>query len=300
MTKRTIESLDNYLQSFFNQEKKSLLYNYPGLTLHRLRSDIKLHAFLNGVDTEEIFEFPYIPYRSNPITSFFEKLKEGVPLEYITGYAYFYRSLYKVTPDVLIPRNETEILVELAGLEIQKNFQDKTCRIVDVGTGSGIIALTLMMEDFATLDVTAIDISEKALVLAKENFFNLRYAISAKHNITFLKSDRLENITGNFDMILSNPPYIKRLVDQDSVHHQVLSYEPSLALFLDDDKYDLWFEDFFKEIFEKLSASGISLIEGHENHLEGLSEICKKIGFAKVQIIKDYTGRNRFLRLVKD
>lgn len=295
----TIKRLEDYLQSFFNEEKKSLLSNYPGLTLHRLRNDIKLHAFLNGVDSEELFEFPYIPHRSNPITLFFEKLREGVPLEYITGYAYFYRSLFKVTPDVLIPRSETEILVELASQEIQKNYRNITCRLIDVGTGSGIIALTLMMEDFAILDVMATDISDKALTLAKENFFNLRYAISAKHNIKFLKSDRLQEVEGNFDIILSNPPYIKRLKDEASVHHQVLSYEPAMALFLDDDLYDLWFEDFFRSIFQKLTPDGISLIEGHENHLEGLRETALKLGFAKVEIIKDYTGRNRFLRLKK-
>jgi release factor glutamine methyltransferase len=295
----TIKRLEDYLQSFFNVEKKSLLSNYPGLTLHRLRSDIKLHAFLNGVDSEELFEFPYIPHRTNPITFFFEKLKEGVPLEYITGYAYFYRSLFKVTPDVLIPRSETEILVELASQEIQKNYRNKICRLVDVGTGSGVIALTLMMEDFAILDVVATDISDKALTLAKENFFNLRYAISAKHNIRFFKSDRLQELEGNFDIILSNPPYIKRLGDLASIHHQVLSYEPAMALFLDDDLYDKWFEDFFRSIFQKLLPNGISLIEGHEDHLLGLSETVSKLGFAKVEIIKDYTGRNRFLRLKK-
>lgn len=295
----TIQRLEDYLQSFFNEEKKSLLSHYPGLTLHRLRGDIKLHAFLNGVDSEELFDFPYLPHRSNPITLFFEKLKEGVPLEYITGYAYFYRSLFKVTPDVLIPRSETEILVELAALEIQKKFRHKHCRMADVGTGSGIIALSLMMEDKAILDVVASDISDKALTLARENYFNLRFAISAKHSLAFVKSDRLQSLEGQFDIILSNPPYIKRRSDQDSVHHQVLTYEPAMALFLDDDIYDLWFLDFFKSIYQKLVSGGMSLIEGHELHLEGLKEVALSLGFVKADVIKDYTGRNRFIRLQK-
>lgn len=294
-----IQRLEDYLKSFFNEEKKSLLSHYPGLTLHRLRGDIKLHAFLNGVDSEELFDFPYIPHRSNPITYFFENLKLGVPLEYITGYAYFYRSLFKVTPDVLIPRSETEILVELAAQEIQKNYRHKKCRIADIGTGSGIIALTLMMEDNSNLEVVAGDISDKALTLARENYFNLRFAISAKHKIDFIKSDRLDLIEGIFDLIVSNPPYIKRVQDKDSVHHQVLSYEPAMALFLDDDQYDLWFEDFFKGIHQKLSNVGLCLIEGHELHLEGLKTIAMNTGFEKVDIIKDYTGRNRFLRMKK-
>jgi len=294
-----IKSLGEHLKYFFNEEKKSLLFNYPGLTLHRLRSDLKLHAFLNGVDSEELFEFPYLPFRSNPITLFFEKLREGVPLEYITGYAFFYRSLFKVTSDVLIPRSETEILVELANSEIQKNYYHKECKLLDVGTGSGVIALTLMMEDFAQLDVTAVDISDKAITLARENYFNLRYTIPAKQTIQFLISDRLAKIEGKFDLILSNPPYIKLKSDRESVHHQVLSYEPALALFLEDDAYDFWFQDFFKSIYQKLNDHGMSLIEGHENHLASLSEAAKKIGFTTVEIIKDYTNRDRFLRLKK-
>lgn len=295
----TIEKLDDYLQSFFSEEKKFLLSHYPGLTLHRLRQDIKLHASLNGMESEELFLSPYIPHRSNPITLFFEKLKTGMPLEYITGHAYFYRSSFLVTPDVLIPRSETEILVELASQEIQKNYRDKPCRLADIGTGSGIIGLSLMMEDFALLDVVATDISDKALMVAQKNYFNLRYAISAKHNINFLKSDRLQAVKGDFDLILSNPPYIKRIGDQASIHHQVLNYEPAMALFLDDDHYELWFEEFFSSIHEKLRPSGISLIEGHEKHLDALSSIALKLGFAKVDIIKDYTSRNRFLRLKK-
>lgn len=294
-----VQRLENYLQSFFNEEKKSLLSNYPGLTLHRLRNDIKLHAFLNGIDSEDLFDFPYLPHRSNPLTFFFEKLKEGVPLEYITGYAYFYRSLFKVTPDVLIPRSETEILVELAAQEIKNNYRHKTCRLADVGTGSGIIALTLMMEDYAALEVVASDLSDKALTLARENYFNLRFAISAKHKIQFIKSDRLLSVEGQFDVILSNPPYIKRQGDSDSVHHQVLSYEPAMALFLDDEIYDLWFEDFFKSIHQKLASDGVSFIEGHELHLDNLKQMAQAIGFSKVDVIKDYTGRNRFLRLKK-
>lgn len=295
----SIVSLDKHLKNFYESEKKSLLTNYPGLTLHRLRQDISLHAFLNGVDSEELFEFPYLPSRTNPLTIFFEKLKEGVPLEYITGYAYFYRSLFKVTKDVLIPRSETEILVELASQELKKNYKNKTCRIIDIGTGSGAIALSLLMEDAAKIEMVATDISEKALKLAQENFFTHKYSISGGHKVAFLKSDRLASVTGTFDIILSNPPYIKRQADWGGVHFQVTNFEPHLALFLEDDQYDLWFQEFFTSIYEKLSVHGVSLIEGHENHLKDLAEMAKKIGFKEVVVIQDYTQRNRFLKLKK-
>jgi release factor glutamine methyltransferase len=295
----SILSLDQYLKGFYEAEKKSLLSNYPGLTLHRLRQDIKLHAFLNGVDFEELFNFPYLPHRSHPITVFFDKLKIGTPLEYITGYAYFYRSLFKVTSDVLIPRSETEILVELAAQEIQKNYKNTLCRVIDIGTGSGAIALSLLMEDVANLEMSATDISEKALKLAKENFFNQRYTIPAKHKLKFVKSDRLKEVEGEFDLILSNPPYIKRSADFKQVHSQVAIFEPHLALFLDDATYDQWFDEFFTSIHEKLSPMGLSLIEGHENHLDTLAAQAQKIGFKEAVVIKDYTNRNRFLKLKK-
>ncbi|MBC7714803.1 MAG: peptide chain release factor N(5)-glutamine methyltransferase [Rhizobacter sp.] len=295
----SIQSLDQHLKDFYNSEKKSLLANYPGLTLHRLRQDINLHAFLNGVDSEELFDFPYLPSRTNPLTIFFEKLSDGVPLEYITGYAYFYRSLFKVTKDVLIPRSETEILVELAAQEIKKNFKNKNCRIADIGTGSGAIAISLLMDDGATLDMVATDISEKALKLAQENFFTHRYSISNNHKVSFIKSDRLESVPGKFDIILSNPPYIKRKADWAEVHFQVTNFEPHLALFIEDDQYDLWFQEFFTSIYEKLSDQGVSLVEGHENHLNDLAAMAKTIGFREAVVIQDYSQRNRFLKLKK-
>jgi len=295
-----IQRLEDYLQSFFSKEKISLLSNYPGLTLHRLRRDIKLYALLKGIDSEELFETAYLPSRNNPMAIFFDKLKTGVPLEYIAGQAYFYRSSFKVTPDVLIPRSETEILVELAAQEIPKNYRNKTCRVVDVGTGSGAIALSLMMEDNVVLDIVASDISDEALRVAHRNYFNLKFEIPSTHNIQFVKSDRLQSVAGQFDIILSNPPYIKSLSDRDTVHQQVHNFEPALALYLEDNVYDQWFSDFLKSIYQKLNSGGMSLIEGHELHLEGLKELAQKIGFAKAEIIKDYTGRNRFIRLIRD
>lgn len=295
----SIVSLDKHLKSFFETEKKTLLTNYPGLTLHRLRQDINLHAFLNGVDSEELFDFPYLASRTNPLTVFFEKLKEGVPLEYITGYAYFYRSLFKVTKDVLIPRSETEILVELASQELKRNYKNKSCRIIDIGTGSGAIAISLLMEDSASIEMIATDISDKALKLAQENYFTHKYSIPLGHKVTFLKSDRLASVTGMFDIILSNPPYIKRQADWVNVHFQVANFEPHLALFLEDDQYTQWFQEFFTSIYEKLSVEGISLIEGHENHLLDLAELAKNVGFKDVVVIQDYSQRNRFLKLKK-
>jgi release factor glutamine methyltransferase len=203
-----------------------------------------------------------------------------------------------VTTDVLIPRSETEILVELAAQEL-KNYKNKKCRLIDIGTGSGAIILSLMTEEGATLEATASDISEKALNVARLNFFNQRYMIPAKHTLKFVKSDRLESVEGEFDLIVTNPPYIKKTADFDQVHHQVAIHEPHLALFLDDQSYDQWFQKFFESIYKKLSDTGVSLVEGHENHLEAQAVMARAIGFSKVDVIKDYTHRSRFLKLKK-
>lgn len=104
---------------------------------------------------------------------------------------------------------------------------------------------------------------------------------------------------GPFDLIVSNPPYIKKDADLKEVHPQVALFEPHLALFLEDATYDEWFKDFFESIFKNLSDNGVSLIEGHENHLEDLATLAKTIGFKEAVVIQDYTQRNRFLKLKK-
>lgn len=292
-------SLEDFLKIFFETHKSFLLHYYPGLTFDRLKIELKQIAFLNGIDCEEIFNFPYLPHRNHSITVFFNKLKEGVPLEYISGHAYFYKTNFKVTSDVLIPRSETEILVETTAKEIKSRFQDKTVSIADVGTGSGAIILSIMMEINTPVIGIATDISEKALEVARENYFNLQYSMSKSHQLEFIKCDRLVGVDRSFDVIVSNPPYIKKKADIDSVHLQVREYEPSLALFLDDDIYEIWFEDFFKSIHKKLNQSGFAIIEGHENHLDYLRIIAEKMNFLKVSIINDYTQRPRFLKLEK-
>ena len=296
---KAVISLDQALKNFYYEEKKILLENYPGLTLHRLRSDLKLFAEIKGVDSDELFESPYFPSSTHPLTTFFNEVKTGKPLEYITGYSYFYRSLFNVNPNVLIPRSETEILVEMVSSEIQKSFKGKPCRLLDVGVGSGAIALSLLLEDHAKIDMVATDISSKALDVAKKNAFLFKNAIPLNNKIHFIETDRLNNIEGEFDFIISNPPYIKSIKDQETVHSQVKKFEPDLALFLEDSEYDQWFSIFFHSILKHLKKNGLSFIEGHEDHLEDLKKLALEIGFTKVDIIQDYTQRNRFLRLRK-
>lgn len=285
----TLQTYAEYLKSFFSAERKNLSQHYPGITLHRL----SLEAPIANHDDL------YLPARSHLFTQFIDKLQSGIPLEYISERAYFFRSYFFVNDKVLIPRSETEILVELAVQEVQRNFKNKPCKVLDVCTGSGVIGLSLLREGGAEFDITLSDLSPGALEIAKKNYFLMQYLFSPKHKIQFVESDRLQNISGEFDIILSNPPYIKKMSDQDSVHQQVKKYEPEMALFLNDADYETWFRVFFTEVAAHLVKGGFALIEGHENHLEGLKDLATEIGFTKTDIIKDYNQRNRFLRLVK-
>lgn len=284
-----MKSFADYLKSFFESERKSLSDNYPGINLRRLEREVSI-SHLNDL---------YCSYQSHPFNQFISKLKKGIPLEYISHQAYFYKSNFYVNEDVLIPRSETEILVELALKEIQINFKNKNCRILDVCTGSGAIGLSLLRDSGSELEVVFSDLSEKALNIARKNYFLMQYLFSSNHKIEFIESDRLKNISGEFDLIVTNPPYIMKEKDRSTVHSQVLLHEPEMALFLQDDEYEKWFIDFFTEINAHLKPEGIALVEGHENHLEKLQKIAINLKFKTIEIIKDYTLRDRFIRLQK-
>lgn len=114
-----------------------------------------------------------------------------------------------------------------------------------------------------------------------------------------IETDRLEGVTEKFDLIVSNPPYIKEVEDVDSVHPQVMKYEPHGALFLKASEYDTWFKTFMNQCIECLHERGLLLMEGHENHLENLSQLAQNAGFIDVEVLKDYTNRDRFLRARK-
>ena len=119
----------------------------------------------------------------------------------------------------------------------------------------------------------------------------------AQNKIDMIQSDRMEMFSGTFDVIYSNPPYIKKKSDFENVHVQVAKYEPELALFLEDNEYEQWFEVLFKQVDQLLVAGGFFLMEGHEKHLELLLNKIKKSFPCQGELIKDLTGRNRILKI---
>ena len=157
------------------------------------------------------------------VEEIYKKLAAHIPAQYIIGHAEFFGMQLKVDERVLIPRPETEELVELI---LTENLKDNL-RVLDIGTGSGAIALALA-KNRPDWSVTAADISQDALDLASEN------AYAQNLNLSFIKSDCLSEISSKYDIIVSNPPYISR-EDQEEVGLNVLHSEPHLALFADED-----------------------------------------------------------------
>ena len=281
-------SYGEYARKFFEQNQNELQTKHPGLTLRRLLQEIDSVIPCCAKEDEA----------NGVLVNYLEKILAGIPLAYISGRTFFYKSEFLVNEHVLIPRYETEILVEMALTCLQEisDHSNEMIRILDMGTGSGAIILSILQETTIPLDALAVDISEQALALARKNYFNQREIISSQHKIDFCHSDRLNKINKSHHLIVSNPPYIK---SSDVIDPQVKRYEPEIALFLPDEKYVDWYRQFFMQVLTCLYDGGFLLMEGHENHLQELGDLAVSVGLSEVEIICDYTQRRRFLRARK-
>ncbi len=281
------------ITKFFEDHRESLEHDYPGISLRTLLSNAESYILEHDAQLDDV----YISTESSRMDLFLGKLKKGVPLGHICGRSYFFKSEFIVSPAVLIPRSETEILVERAITAIKKiqRQESRRLKVIDLGTGSGAIILSVMQE-CSNLDCFALDISKDALQVAKRNYFNLEFSIPSSNSLSFHLGDRFQGFPEEkIDLILTNPPYIKEEADLDGVHHNVDGHEPKLALYLPDQEYDQWFIDLFSESFKRLTDGGTFLMEGHEDHLIHLKMLAEKTGFVNVAVICDYTGRHRFL-----
>ena len=231
----------------------------------------------------------YLP--SDQIEEGISLLEKGVSPQYIVGNVEFYGNLIEVDSNVLIPRFETELLVEKTIMYIQRLFsKDKisNLKILDIGTGSGCIAITLKKE--LNSKVVGVDISLEALEVAKRN------AIHNEADICFYSSDLFSNVSGKFDVIVSNPPYIRY---DEAIEDIVKNNEPHLALYASEQ--GLYF---YRKILEKASTylSNQFLIAFEIGESQG--EAIKNMAYlylndVSVNIEKDYSGRDRFVFIIK-
>lgn len=208
-----------------------------------------------------------------------ERRASHIPLQHITNEQEFMGLPFYVNENVLIPRQDTEILVEEAMLQIHDGMS-----ILDICTGSGCILLSLLKYKNDCTGV-GVDISEEALEVAKENAKRLEVQVE------FLQSDLLENVTGKFDVVVSNPPYIRSDVIE-TLMEEVKEHEPYIAL---DGKEDgLYFYRRITEEVKKVLHSGGSLLFeiGYDQGKE-VEELMKTAGFQEVKIVQDYAGLDR-------
>lgn len=209
-------------------------------------------------------------------------LKQGMPVQYILGYTYFYKSKFIVNENVLIPRFDTEILIDET-LKIIDKFNSNNIDLVDIGTGSGCIAITLKQER-EIINIDAIDISNLALEVAKEN------AIMNNTNINFINNDLLKNIDKKYDIIVSNPPYIDI---NENIDNLVKNNEPHLALY-SDNKGLYHYEQILIQSKYSLKEKGVIIFEIPSNKDDELSALVKKY-YNNFKIVKDYNKLSRVL-----
>ena len=220
----------------------------------------------------------------------FERMAAGEPIQYIIGRAYFYDREFNVTPDVLIPRPETELLVRDA-VNWARRSGRKSMRIADLCTGSGCIAWSMAME-LPGSEVTAVDISDGALAVASGQKFECDNAPK------FIKADVLASPPegmGMFDMILSNPPYV---MDSEKalMRKNVLDHEPWLALFVSDDDPLVFFRAVAAWGRQCLKPDGVGIVEINESLGPETAAVFSQAGFADASVILDLSDRPRFVR----
>lgn len=221
--------------------------------------------------------------KDKDIDTAIKELENGIPVQYIVGNVNFYGNTINVNKNVLIPRFETELLVDKTIKYIKTNFKNRV-DILDIATGSGCIAITLKKEIDSTVDAS--DISEEALKVAQEN------ALNNKADINFINSDMLTNITKKYDIIISNPPYLTK---EDDIMDIVKNNEPEIALYAKDNGL-YYYDVILKNIKNNLKDKYLIAFEIGYTQGEAIKNIAiKYLDNINVKIEKDYSNKDRFV-----
>lgn len=229
----------------------------------------------------------------------FSRMSDGEPLQYVTGYADFYGRTFKVSPDVLIPRPETEILCRTVIDKVCSSGRSQDLSILDLCTGSGCIAWTLALE-LPESYVTAVDISDGALSVASSQDFSSESPAAPR----FIKADVLCPPTGvvegeepfdrQYDIIVSNPPYV---MDKEKalMRANVLEHEPHLALFVSDDDPLVFYKALAQWTACLLKPGGFCVMEINEALGPETAALFIEAGFSNSNVLQDLSGRDRFV-----
>lgn len=272
----TIKDIINYaisksvsFKDFEIEAVHFLIQEYLGINRSRMImmydedvSDEKLDLIIKGID--RYIDFCY-------------------PVQYIIGYTYFFSMKFFVNEDVLIPRFDTEFVIDMAIEEIKSSFKNRNIRICDIGTGSGAIAISL----FKNLDnvyVDAIDISNKAIDVAKRN------ALYNNADINFILNNLLDGLNFKYNLIISNPPYISF---DEEIMDLVRNNEPNCALFSDD--FGLYhYKKILDQSLSSLCEDGIIVFEIPDNKCDLIFEYASKY-YSNIKVFKDYNNQRRVM-----
>ena len=238
---------------------------------------------INSDDTEQLFKIH-------------QKLIQGIPLQYILGETEFYDLIVKVNQSVLIPRPETEELVDWALITSRIiNGETEILKLLDIGTGSGCIAISIK-KYIPLADITAIDISEAALNIARQNADLNQVKINFIQDDIF-KPTNLELINSKYDLILSNPPYVTE-AEKDQMLDNVLNHEPHIALFVPDNDPLVFYRAIADFALNHLKINGFLFFELNEKFGKETINLLKEKGFKEIELRQDMGGKDRMIRAV--
>ncbi len=279
------------LEKYFHQRLKA---NYPD-------SEIENFFFWTLEEILGIQRIDFVLQKNNAvdyqnidrIKKVIQRLRNEEPIQYIFGSTEFYGLLFNVSTDTLIPRPETEELVEWI---IETVKQDEylsslsELRILDIGTGTGCIAITLT-KLIPSANTTAVDISKNALTVAESN------SALNEVNVHFVISNVLElsSLENEFDIIVSNPPYVRNS-EKIEIKNNVLKYEPDTALFVEDDDPLLFYRKIGKLSLDSLTNNGYLFFEINQYLGEETVDLLSKLGYQHIELRKDLFGNDRMIK----
>ncbi len=222
-----------------------------------------------------------------------ERLKTNEPVQYVLGEAWFGGMKFKVNKNVLIPRPETEELVDWIVKEnAQRSMLNVQYSIIDIGTGSGCIPITLKKK-ISIANVSAVDVCSEALFIATENAINLNAEVDFLL-LDFLDEEKWKEL-GQFDIIVSNPPYVKQS-EMQTMHERVTEFEPQQALFVPDEDALLFYKKLSAFSLTHLKQGGNLFVEINEALGNSIVNLFQTAGFVNVELRKDMQGKERMIK----
>lgn len=274
--KDLFEEITSRLISLYdNRESQSIAKNY---LLDRFEFDAMQLAMNKEVEYDDT-------HLQNDLIQF----ELGVPYQHIVGFTYFFGHKFNTNPNALIPRPETEELVDW----VVKDHFNTAPTILDIGTGTGCIPISLKLE-LPNSNCFGLDISEEALALARSN------AQALEADVNFIKCDILnEDLQNNsHDVIISNPPYIPQS-EKQLLHKNVIEHEPDLALFVADNDPIIFYRTIAEKALLSLKSGGALYFEIHESFGQDVIEMLSSLFFRDIKLAQDLQGKDRMIRAYK-